>query len=142
MKKELFLIILIFYSCDLFNPDEKCISDTYLTISAPDLTIDNNGYYHMIFLNDYVQTFTTLEAQTGILDYNQKVTWVSNKEILIAGHWTNLVNGSSYTDNDDGKAYTVLSVWENFIGDTIKVYCGYTDNCGINFGDSLEVVVE
>ena len=113
----------------------------YLDIKAPNLTLDNNGYYHMEFLDSYVQTFSTLEAETGITSYNQKVKWVSNKEILIAGHWTNLVNGSSYTD-DDGKAYTVLGVWENFTGDTIKVYSGYTDNCNIQHVDSLEVVIE
>ena len=59
---------------------------------------------------------------------------------LIAGHWTNLVNKSSYTD-DDGKAYTVLSAWEIFIGDTVKVYSGYTDNCNISHIDSLEVII-
>ena len=113
----------------------------YLDIKAPDLTLDDNGYYHMEFLDSYVQTFSTLEAETGITSYNQKVKWISNKEILIAGHWTNLVNGSSYTD-DDGKAYTVLGVWENFIGDTVKVYSGYTDNCNILHVDSLEVVID
>ena len=65
--------------------------DCYLDIKAPNLTLDNNGYYHMEFLGSYVQTFSTLEAETGITSYNQKVKWVSNKEILIAGHWTNLV---------------------------------------------------
>ena len=115
--------------------------DCYLDVSAPDLQMDGNGYYHMNFLDSYIQTFSTLEAETGITSYNQKVKWVSNKEILIAGHWTNLVNGSSYTD-DDGKAYTVLGVWENFTGDTIKVYSGYTDNCNIQHVDSLEVVIE
>jgi hypothetical protein len=114
--------------------------DCYLDISAPDLQMDGNGYYHMNFLDSYIQTFSTLEAKTGITDYNQKVKWVSNKEILIAGYWTNLVNGSSYTDSD-GKAYTVLGVWDNFIGDTIKVYSGYTDNCNILHVDSLEVVI-
>jgi len=115
--------------------------DCYLDINAPDLTLDDNGYYHMEFLDSYVQTFSTLEAKTGITSYNQKVKWISNKEILIAGYWTDLVNGSSYTD-DDGKAYTVLGVWENFTGDTIKVYSGYTDNCNIQHIDSLEVVVD
>ena len=115
--------------------------DCYLDVSAPDLQMDGNGYYHMNFLDSYIQTFSTLEAKTGITDYNQKVKWISNKEILIAGHWTDLVNGSSYTD-DDGKAYTVLGVWENFTGDTIKVYSGYTDNCNIQHVDSLEVVID
>ena len=115
--------------------------DCYLNTGAPDLQMDENGYYHMEFLDSYVQTFSTLEAKTGIISYNQKINWVSNKEILIAGYWTNLVNGSSYTD-EEGKAYTVLGVWENFIGDTVKVYSGYTDNCNILHTDSLEVVID
>ena len=115
--------------------------DCYLNIKAPDLQMDGNGYYHIEFLDSYIQTFSTLEAETGITDYNQKVNWVSNKEILISDYWTDLVNGSSYTDNE-GKAYTVLGVWENFIGDTVKVYSGYTDNCNILHVDSLEVVID
>ena len=115
--------------------------DCYIDIAAPNLQIDSNGYYHMEFLDSYVQTFSTLEVETGITDYNQKVSWISNKEIMISGYWTNLVNQSSYTD-EEGKAYTVISIWENFIGDTVKVYSGYTDNCNILHVDSLEVVIE
>ena len=55
--------------------------------------------------------------------------------------WTNLVNGSSYTDGN-GEAFTVLGVYSNFIGDTIKVYCGYEDNENIHYLDSLEVIVQ
>ena len=130
-------IYILLVGCELPLVCEDC----YLDISAPDLQMDGNGYYHMNFLDSYIQTFSTLEAKTGITDYNQKVKWVSNKEILIAGYWTNLVNGSSYTDSD-GKAYTVLGVWDNFIGDTVRVYSGYTDNCNIQHVDSLEVVIE
>ena len=115
--------------------------DCYLNIEASSLQMDENGYYHMEFLDSYVQTFSTLEAETGITNYNQKVNWMSNKEILISGYWTDLVNSSSYTD-DGGKAYTVLGVWENFIGDTVKVYSGYTDNCDILHVDSLGVVID
>ena len=113
--------------------------DCYLNIKAPDLQIDNNGYYHMEFLDSYIQTFSALEAETGITDYNQKVNWMSNKEILISGYWTDLVNGSSYTDGG-GKAYTVLGVWENFIGDTVTVYCGYYYDETLLM-DSLNVIV-
>ncbi len=134
--KYLFIYILLM-GCESPLVCEDC----YLDIKAPDLEIDENGYHHMEFLNSYSQTFSTLEAETGITSYNQKVKWVSNKEILIAGYWTNLVNQSSYTD-DDGKAYTVLSAWEIFIGDTVKVYSGYTDNCNINHIDSLEVIID
>ena len=94
----------------------------------------------MEFLDSYVQTFSTLEAKTGLV-HHQFISWQSNKEILLDGYWTNLVNQSSYTDND-GKAYTVLGVWGNFIGDTIKVYSGYTDNFNIRHIDSLKVIID
>ena len=140
MVKNLLMYIFIYTLLIGCNSPLVC-KDCYLNIKAPDLQMDGNGYYHIEFLDSYVQTFSTLEAETGITDYNQKVNWVSNKEILIAGYWTNLVNGSSYTD-EEGKAYTVLGVWENFIGDTVKVYSGYTDNCNILHVDSLEIVID
>jgi len=115
--------------------------DCYLDMSISDSTVDDNGYYHIDFLEEYVQTFTTIEATTGITSYNQKVKWMSNREISIGGYWSDVVNGSSYT-NDHGNAYTVLGVWNNFIGDTIKIYSGYTDNCNILHVDSLEVIID
>ena len=130
-------IYILLIGCDSPLVCEDC----YLDVSAPDLQMDENGYYHMEFLNSYTQTFSTLKAETGITDYNQKVTWISNKEILIAGYWTQLVNQSSYTDND-GIAYTVLSAWDNFIGDTLKVYAVYTDECHIQHIDSLGVIID
>ena len=140
MVKKLFMYIFIYILLVGCESSLVC-EDCYLDVGAPDLQMDNNGYYHMEFLDSYIQTFSTLEAETGITSYNQKINWVSNKEILIVGYWTDLVNQSSYTD-EDGKAYTVLGVWENFIGDTVKVYSGYTDNCNILHVDSLEVVIE
>ena len=134
--KYIFIYILL-VGCESPLVCEGC----YLDIKASDLQIDNNGYYHMEYLGSYTQTFSTLEAETGITNYTQKVKWLSDMEILISGHWTNLVNQSSYTD-EEGKAYTVLGVWNNFIGDTVKVYSGYTDNCNILHVDSLEVVIE
>ena len=62
------------------NPLLNECSNCYMDIDAPDLVLDNNGYYHMTHLNDYIQTFTTLRAKTGITDYYQKVKWVSNQE--------------------------------------------------------------
>ena len=140
MVKNLFMYIFIYIllvGCESLLVCEDC----YLDVRAPSLQMDESGYYHMEFLDSYVQTFSTLEAETGITDYNQKVSWISNKEIMISGYWTNLVNQSSYTD-EEGKAYTVLGVWDDFIGDTVKVYSGYTDNCDILHVDSLEVVID
>ena len=46
------------------------------------------------------------------------------------------------TEDDDGIAYTVLGVWKNFVGDTIKVYCGYYWDYGPQYLDSLKIIVE
>ena len=136
----IFTYTLLLTSCDsdsLSGPTD-CDDSGFLSISAPNLDVDENGYYTMDFLTDYIQTFTTLDAETG-RSY-EKVAWQSNKEILISGHWTQLVNGSSYTD-DEGIAHTVLGVWEVFRGDTIKVWSGYTTDCGVHRLDSLEVII-
>ena len=103
--------------------------------------MDGNGYYYMEFLNDYIQTFTTLSGMTGSYNTYQKVAWISNKEININGEWTNLVNEASYTD-ELGEAHTVLGVWDEFIGDTVKVYAGYTDEQNNHYVDSLEVIIK
>jgi len=121
------------------NIYKECYSDYHLEIDAPDL-LEINGYYRLEFLHDYVQTFSILKAETGSIREHQKLSWMSNKEISIEGIWTNLVNSASYTD-ENGDAYTVLGVWEEFVGDTITVYCGYEDIC-FNFVDSLKVIVE
>ena len=136
----IFIYTLLLTSCDVssISGPEECDSGGYLTISAPSLEVDGNGYYQMYFNTDYVQTFTTLNAETG-RDY-EKLAWQSNKEILISGEWTQLVNGSSYT-NDYGLGHSVLGVWEVFVGDTIKVWCGYTNDCGFHKLDSLEVII-
>ena len=102
---------------------------------------DSNGYYHMEFLNGYTQTFTTLTAYTTSTDFNQRVGWMSAQEINISGYWINLVNSDSYT-NSDGEAHTVLGVWEDFIGDTVTVYSGYTDQCNIQYIDSLKFIIK
>tara|TARA_Y100000004_G_scaffold79762_1_gene89624 strand:- start:340 stop:873 length:534 start_codon:yes stop_codon:yes gene_type:complete len=137
----IFIYTLILTGCDVssISGPESCSDEGFLSTTAPSLEKDSNGYYHMVFNTDYIQTFSTLDANTG-REY-EKVAWQSNKEILISGHWTQLVNGSSYTD-EDGVAHTVLGVWEVFIGDTIKVWTGYTTDCGTHRLDSLEVIID
>jgi len=133
-------IYVLFVGCD--TSLTPCIDDCYLDVSAPSLEMDENGYYHMEWLDGYVQTFSTLKADTGV-DY-QRVGWVTNRQINIqyngTDNLTSLVNTSSYTDSE-GIAHTVLGVWEEFVGDTIKVYCGYTSSCDLQYIDSLEVIV-
>ena len=121
----------------------NCDSDCHIDMDAPQLTMDNNGYYHMDFLDGSIQTFSTLRVKTNS-EY-EKVGWLSNKMINLKHYgfdnWTNLVNMDSYTNNN-GEAFTVLGVWEEFISDTITVYSAYEDNCGIQYFDSLKVIVE
>jgi len=135
--KVIFIYILLI-GCEN-NIQNECITNNILELDAPSLQKTDN-YYRLGFLNDYVQTFTVLEANTGSTDEYQKLTWISNKEILIDGYWTNLVNRASYTD-DEGYGYTVLGVWEEFVGDTITIYCGYEDMC-LDYVDSLKVIIE
>ena len=157
MVKNLFLVIFIsvlVIGCDwrITEPidytiglddeiiEEEVQFDYYLELSSY-LNMDGNGYYYMEFLNDYIQTFTTLSGMTGSYNTYQKVAWISNKEININGEWTNLVNEASYTD-ELGEAHTVLGVWDEFIGDTVKVYAGYTDEQNNHYVDSLEVIIK
>ena len=66
--------------------------------------------------------------------------WDSNYMYQIDNEWVSLVNPSSMTD-EDGDAHVMFAVWENFIGYRITVICGYTDNDGNHFVDSLHVRV-
>ena len=141
LLKYIFIYTLL-VGCDSNSVLGTCDSNCYLDISAPDLEIDNNEYHHMTFLNGYIQTFTTLKAETGSDNTYEKLEWISNKEIYMGyGEWANLVNGDSYTD-EDGRARTVLGVWEIFVGDTITIYAGYKDECDIQYMDSLKVVID
>jgi hypothetical protein len=58
----------------------------------------------------------------------------------VDGQWISLVNPGSMTD-DNGDANVMFSVWEDFIGYTITVYCGYTDECGVHYLDSIKIRV-
>ena len=154
MVKNLFMFIFIsvlIIGCDnqyivepqLWELEEETESTevNYFLVLESYLSLNENGYYIMEFLNSYDQTFTTLTANTGSPDYYQKLAWTSNKEIWMGNQWVNLVNPSSYTD-ELGEAHTVLGVWSEFIGDTIKVYAGYNDEYNNHYLDSLEVIIK
>lgn len=121
------------------NIQNECFTNNVLELDVPNLQ-KVDGYYRLDYLNGYTQTFTTLRANTNSTDEYKKLTWISNKEILIDDYWINLVNKNSYTNND-GYAYTVLGVWEEFIDDTITVYCRYEDLCS-DFVDSLKIIID
>ena len=53
-------------SDNVLNSEETCEVDCTMTTEAPDLEYDENGYYHIEWLDGYTQTFTTLDATIGI----------------------------------------------------------------------------
>ena len=142
MVKNTILYIFIYVlmiGCESNPLSNECSSNCYMSVDAPDLEIDNNGYYHMHHSGDYIQTFTTLRAMTGN-DGVTKIGWHSDTEVLVEGYWTQTVNEQSYT-NENGIGYTVLSSWEILIGDTINIISGFHDICGTHHTDILKVVI-
>ena len=136
----LLFIGLVFWSCEDAKEDHSCLSHCGLEISST-LPL-SNGIYQLEFNDgEFIggQTYETLTAETNC-GIHQHLLWDSNYQIQIGSDWVSLVNPSSMTDQD-GNANVILSVWDVFIGDTITVYCGYTDDCGNHHLDSLFVKV-
>ena len=144
IKKSIIYIFIytLLVGCNTQNPltNDECETDCYLNIEAPSLQMDENGYYHIEWLEGYNQTFSTLDANTCSTFLIQKVHWNSDSGIEYGGEFVSCVNPTSYTDN--GIAHTVLSVWEVMITDTITVYAGYYDDCSNEHIDSIKVVVD
>ena len=146
MVKKLFTYIFIYtllVGCDTQNPltndDVGCKSDCFLDVEAPSLQMDENGYYHIEWLEGYNQTFATLEAVTNTEGYN-KIYWTSQEGIEYGGEFVSCVNPASYTS--DGVARQTMAVWEEMVGDTITIYAGFTDWCYTQYVDSIGVIVE
>ena len=157
---KLILFIIIFIGCDSSDKinlvsyedynytttntkwSTKYNCENYYIKMESYLNKDDYGYYHMIYLeSNYSQTYTTLSTETGSFYFYQKVKFLSNKELFLYTNWVNVINSNSYT-NEDGIARGVMGVWDKFIGDTIKVYSGYEDECGNRYIDSIEVIID
>jgi len=137
-------MILLLTGCEnnpVSNNVWECESDCYIQIDAPNLEKDENGYYHMEWLEGYNQTFTTLDASTGILAF-YPVYWSSDVGTTYNGEFVPIVNGSSMTNEGDGIAHTVVGIWESMIGDTLTIYSGLEDWCYIQYKDSIKIIVE
>ena len=152
MVKNLFKYIFIYtllVGCDqvsmLTNSagDEEihnCESEfEYMNVGAPGLEMDENGYYHIEWLEGYNQTFSTLEATTNAYGYN-KIYWSCNSGIEYSGEFVSCINPASYTN--DGVARQTMAVWEEMIGDTLTIYAMFEDGCYIQHIDSIKVTVE
>ena len=124
------------------NDDGEC-ENCFLEMNIPSLEIDSNGYYHLDYNDGSVQTYVRLEAYVGY-EY-EYVGWTSDT-YFDGCSWgycepVVIVNGSSYSD-ENGMAYTMLGVYETNVGDTAKVWCGFYDNYGKQWIDSLEVIIK
>ena len=140
----IYTIGILFVGCDN-NPMESSqdfCDYCHLELEAPDLTIDENGVYHLDFDNNQLQTFTKLRAFVGYemehLGWTTDVTfegctWDYCEDIPI-------VNSSCYTD-DDGYGYQMVGVMEENIGQIATIWVGYYDKYGNQWIDSIRIQI-
>jgi hypothetical protein len=99
----------------------------------------STGNYLLEYNEDLAQTYIILHATTEC-GWSQHLQWDTDYQYLINTDWVSLVNPASMTD-EDGDANVMFATWEEFIGHTITVYCGYTDDCGVHHLDSLKITI-
>ena len=133
---------MVLVGCEMPSEPEQECSDCFLEMTS-NLEIDENGYHHL-YCDSNNQTFEQLYANIGYGKDYELVGFTSDTEYCFEWNGTvqcsNVVNGSSYTDID-GVATTILGVYQQHVGDTIKVYGGYYDWYGEQYLDSLEVII-
>ena len=152
MVKKLFMYIFIYtllVGCEQVSMLTNSVEDEeihncesefeYMNVSAPELEMDENGYYHIEWLEGYNQTFSTLEAETNAYGYN-KIYWNCDSGITYSGEFVSCINPASYTS--DGIARQTMAVWEEMVGDTITIYAGFTDWCYDEHVDFIKVIVK
>ena len=140
----IYTISIMFIGCDnLMSPSQDSCDYCHLELEASNLSIDENGIYHLDFNNSEIQTFTQLRAYVGYeMEY---LGWATN--VTFEGcTWDYcedipIVNGASYS-NEDGYAYTMLGVYEGNIGDIATIWVGYYDNYGKQWLDSIKVIID
>ena len=133
----------MFIGCDnnIVGANESC-SECVLELSIPELIVDDNGYYHLEFDENYIQTFAKLEAYVGV-GYAY-LGWSSDTEHCVQ-MWNHVdcndvVNPASYSGSD-GIANQMMGVHQNHIGDTITVHCGYQDDYGVQYLNNIKVII-
>ena len=137
----IYIMCMVFIGCD--NPMSVQSCDyCHLELEAPDLTMDENGDYHLDFSDGSIQTFTRLRAYVGY-EYEylgwttdtsfEGCTWDYCEDVPI-------VNGASYS-SEDGYAYSMLGVYEGNIGDIATIWVGYYDDYGNQWLDSIRIII-
>ena len=139
----IYILLIICIGCEsnIVGVTGSC-SDCVLEVSVPDLDVDSNGFYHLEFDENYIQTFVKLEAYVGI-GYAH-LGWESDTENCVQ-MWNymdcnDVVNPASYSDSD-GYAYQMMGVYEGNIGQTATIWVGYYDNYGTQWLDSIKVKI-
>ena len=140
----IYILLMICTGCsdNVFGTNESC-SDCVLELSIPELTMDSNNYYHLDFNDNYIQTFAKLEAYVGV-GY-MHIGWESDTEYCVQ-MWNHtecndVVNPASYSGSD-GYATQIMGVHQEHIGDTVTVYCGYYDNYGKQYLNSIRIKID
>ena len=135
MKRLLVFVFLFLIGCeDTREPDcGECGLEIYASLEQ------SNGNYVLEYNEDLAQTYTMLDATTEC-GWSQHLQWDTDYQYQINTDWVSLVNPASMTD-EDGGANVMFAAWEEFIGHTVTVYCGYTDLCGVHHLDSLKIQI-
>jgi hypothetical protein len=139
----IYILLVICTGCDenIFGTDEIC-SECVLELNIPELDVDENGYYHLEFDENSIQTFTRIEAYVGVgMVY---LGWMSDTQYCV-DMWNHtschdVVNPASYSGSD-GYAYQMVGVHQEHVGDTITVYCGYYDNYDVQHLNQLRIII-
>ena len=140
MKRLLLLLSLFIIGCsDKLEPAPDC-GGCGLEVHASNLQMDSDGSYKLEYNQDLTQTYAMLDARTDC-GWSQHLQWETDYQYQITeGQWTSLVNPGSMTD-ENGDAHVMFSAWEDFIGYTVTVQCGYTDECGVHYLESIKIKV-
>ena len=137
MKRLLGFVFLFLIGCeDTREPD---CGECGLEIYAVNLTEISADHYVLEYNENLSQTYTMLGATTDC-GWSRHLKWDTNYQYRINTDWVSLVNPGSMTD-DNGDANVIFAAWEPFIGYTVKVYCGYSDLCGVQHVDSLSISI-
>ncbi len=137
MIRLLLFVFLFLIGCE-DNIDSDC-GECGLEIYAVNLTEISSDHYVLEYNEALAQTYTMLGATTEC-GWSRHLRWDTNYQYQIQTDWVSLVNPGSMTD-DDGNANVMFAAWEPFIGYTVKVYCGYLDDCGVQQVDSLSISI-
>ena len=125
------------WSCE--DEKEASCKSCGLEIYSDNLLEFSDGHYILEYDEGLSQTYTTLKATTNC-GLHTKISWDTDYQYQIQTDWVSLVNPASMTD-EDGNAQIIFAAWEPFIGYTIEVFGGYTDDCGVHHSDSIKITI-